>query len=765
MKELLYTKYKLDYAYFQLENGEKRKVDAFAFSLLESKLLQIENLKLPFNSKIDGTKAFYFDTESGLLKYVVWNYAIEADARGYVESRFREVEHVDFTNLNLSRELLEQLKKLLLFTYRTCSENTSAFLKFDIHALFENMSENAVLYAFLRLYYLFLPSEFANKVIFMNQYGDVTQNLGKFFSSPAHPVSILHFEQSGSYFLQLLHQSENALEYMILWKFIWKEFFQYEPKLSIENQENFIHKFQEIIRLWNKIQKLAQKSELSETELVCQHKLNDWIFCFIDYLLQNLYEEEIFSEQLHDYKKILHLLQKEKHAEIYQILQDKLYFHQMHNTTEKIAYLQEGFQILSDTETDYLPEDKAYYTRLCFAYIKCAETGLELDKMIRDIMLGNVGDFFQIISFEYLDTQELHVLYHKLAEHALQALQNYQGYCQDAEFQNLDKELKIVIQFAKHAGFDFQKVIFSEYAGTCRNCMQLQNFAGYFLNKNTSLNELLAFFSDWKLEDFYTKINLVIFDSLILALNDSNLSQAETKALTACLKQYKAFRGSYDNLLEQQEKLQELDADIENLCDENLDFILAYIDAYNACNSLQARQILLFVNKNILGNPAILLCIMRIYTRKFLGKAEQKKYSYYYQFYELLFLPLMKEDNLSMQDVKYIVWMFRKNEFLFKAQFKNVPLVQALEQRINKAFSEISLHTKEEKIKNFRALLLNRLCTRYQLEIQKNDALTREIETYHKKYMNFINTSELKKYGDAYISWLKKYMSHVIKEF
>ncbi|MDE5754117.1 MAG: hypothetical protein K2H89_06210, partial [Oscillospiraceae bacterium] len=70
MRELLYTKYRLDYAYFEIINHECRQVDAFAFSMLENKLLQPESMKLPRDSKINQTEAFYFDTASGMLKIV-----------------------------------------------------------------------------------------------------------------------------------------------------------------------------------------------------------------------------------------------------------------------------------------------------------------------------------------------------------------------------------------------------------------------------------------------------------------------------------------------------------------------------------------------------------------------------------------------------------------------------------------------------------------------------------------------------------------------
>ena len=768
MKELLYTKYKLDYAYFLLENGERKQVDAFEFSPLENKLLQTENLNLPFDNSIDGTKAIYFEVESGTLKTVNWNYAIEADTRGYVESRFQEIENINLENLNLNPELLEKLKQLLFFTYTSCMEQASVFLKFDSNQLFEKLPEENLLYIFLKLYYFFLPTEFANKVIFINQYSDTIQNLGDFPNVNTNQIKIKCFEEFSPYLMQLLHQSENPIEYKTMLKFTWKEFFNnYELKLPVlynYPEENFVQECNEMAKLWGKIQQFAQEFQLSNTELRYQDKLNNWIICLIRYSIQKLYDEESFPKLLENYKKILNLLQKEKNTGIYQELYDDLYLQSMHNQTNQINYLQESFIILSDKDTNYLPEDKNYYTQVCFAYIKCARTGLELEKFIREITLGNIAEFFNIISFADFNAKELNNMYQRFAEHALQRLQNYQGYCQDIEFKNLDRELKIVIQFAKHAGFDFQKLIFQEYAKNSKNYMQLQNFASYFLNINTSFTELLILIRDWRLEDFYIKINLTIFDCLISSIKKYHLPEEESKNLIILLNNYKNFRGNYDNLLEQQEKLQDLDASIENLCNENLDLILAHINAYNACHSAQAKQVLLFINKNIIGNPAILLCIMRIYAKKFLGKSDQNKYSYYYQFYELLYLPLL-EDNFSMQDIKYLIWMFKKNNFLCKNQFKSMQLLQDLEKKINKTFSEILLHTQEDKNKNFMELLINRLFTRYKLQNKENQALRTQIENYNQKYVNFINKSMLKEYHDDYSSWLKKYMNSIIKKF
>ncbi|MDE6087168.1 MAG: hypothetical protein K2G25_02150, partial [Oscillospiraceae bacterium] len=114
MRELLYTKYRLDYAYFEIVNQQRRQVDAFAFSMLENQLIQPEHFRIPGDSGINHTKAYYFDTESSALKLVQWNYSVENDARGYVESRFREVklQNKNSPAFLLNPALLERLKHL-----------------------------------------------------------------------------------------------------------------------------------------------------------------------------------------------------------------------------------------------------------------------------------------------------------------------------------------------------------------------------------------------------------------------------------------------------------------------------------------------------------------------------------------------------------------------------------------------------------------------------------------------------------------------------
>ena len=104
MKELLYTKHRLDYAYFQTEDGQTRQVTVQAFSPLEQKLLQTAAVPLPFDASVSGTNAVYFDAEMQELRTVRWDYSTEHDSRGYVEARFRSLEPVALSAVHLHAE-------------------------------------------------------------------------------------------------------------------------------------------------------------------------------------------------------------------------------------------------------------------------------------------------------------------------------------------------------------------------------------------------------------------------------------------------------------------------------------------------------------------------------------------------------------------------------------------------------------------------------------------------------------------------------------
>ena len=762
MRELLYTKYRLDYAYFEIINHEYHQVDAFAFSMLENKLLQPESLKLPRDSKINQTEAFYFDTASGMLKIVRWNYSVENDTRGYVESRFQEVPTENFGNFVLNPDLLEILKELLLFTYQACSEKSSVFLKIDSSQLFENVPDQAILCLFLRLYYLFLPSEFAERVIFINHYAETVLNFGKFPVIQKNSIPAMRPDQEKSCLMQILHQTENLLEYRTMLQFVTETFFHYPLQLEEISDSNpdDMQEFEKTVRLWQKVQQAFQRKKLPGWELSSQKKLHHWLIQQIFGLIQQLCDLKYcktFDALFVHYKKILAILQKEKNAGIYQDLYEKLYLHNFHTSDPagKKSYLRNSFRVLSDTETDYLSEDRRYYTEICFSSLKFLDTVSEIYALIDHMTAGTISHYFDVLDFNILDSNEVKDLYLRMETSMIQALRAYSDYCQDAVFENLQKELNLVVLFSDSADFDFRRSAFEHYAKKTQNHVQILYFADYFLYRTITLTELLKFFSDWKPEDFYAGFPISVLHALASALQYSRLSQNEKKAFSAFLAQYQTFRKELDHLMIQE------NPDFQDFCTKHLELMQAHITAYNTCNSQDAKQLLLFLNKTILGSPAILVCMMELYAEKFLSKSDQKKYHYYYQFYELLFLPLFETDQLSLQDLHYFIWMFQKNEFL-TSQSKFTKLFQDLEKKFTKNFSSIPVSGKQ---KNFPGLILHRLSTRYGLSDSEQQALRNQLESRHIQYRNMLCQDVFQNYSRDYVQWLKKYIIAMIKNF
>ncbi|MDE5769178.1 MAG: hypothetical protein K2H82_07305, partial [Oscillospiraceae bacterium] len=475
MRELLYTKYRLDYAYFEIVNQQRRQVDAFAFSMLENKLVQPEHLRLPGDSGIDHTKAYYFDTKSGALKLVQWNYSIENDARGYVESRFREVElqNKNSPDFMLSPALLEILKQLLQFTYQACSEKSSVFLKIDSSQLFENLPNPELLPWFLQIYYLFLPSEFAERVIFINQYADTVRNLGAFPVSPRNPISAICPDQVHSCLMQILHETENQLEYQTMLRFLWNEFFAYQIQFDSDSNSDpdYMQEFEKTVRLWEKVQVICKQSNLSGWEVSSRKKLHHWLVRLIGWLIERLCNAEFcptFRECLRNYQRILRILQKPKNAPLYQDhdLYPKLLLHKFQQAylQEQETCLRDGYRILSDPETAYLPEDLAYYTVFCFSCVNSLETVPEIYARIASLTDGNIPEFFDTLDINSIDSQALKTFYLRIETETIRMLQNYNGYCRnqntDATSEELRNFLELAAACSNFADYDFRQTVF-----------------------------------------------------------------------------------------------------------------------------------------------------------------------------------------------------------------------------------------------------------------------------------------------------------------
>ncbi|MDE6087564.1 MAG: hypothetical protein K2G25_04190, partial [Oscillospiraceae bacterium] len=426
--------------------------------------------------------------------------------------------------------------------------------------------------------------------------------------------------------------------------------------------------------------------------------------------------------------------------------------------------LRDSYRILSDPETEYLPEDFAYNTIFCFSCVSSLETVPEIYDRIAFLTDGNISEFFDMLDINSIDSQALKTFYLRIETETIRMLQEYNGYCRNQDTDTASGKLRHFLELAvacsDFADYDFRQTAFEQYAKKSRNHIRMQYFADYFLYPSITLTELLNFFADWRLEDFYAGMHPVVFDKFLFPLQYSRLSQNEKKVFLPFLQQYQAFR----NALGQQE-----DPDLLELCEAYPDLIQAQTAVFNACQSHDARALLLFLNKTILGDPVILVCLLELYSRNFLTKQDQKKNDSYYPFYELLLQPLFQADQLSLQDLQYLIWMFEKNNLFTYPNKSNksrsMKLFQNLEQKFTKTVSAPVLSGKEQAFNDFPEMLLHRLCTDYVLSDPERQSLRDFLEICHADNRKLLCQEEFRNHGTNHIQWLKKYSMQMIKNF
>ena len=184
---LICTKFAHDYAYYLIENGKEKTVDSSYLNPLETKLIQNDILKLPNNTSVNGTYGYYFDVNTKTLKRSVWSYDTKKDDRGYLEVQFISLDDID--SININQEFLSSLRTLLLTTYIFFEKELYSLFSIDLNSLFAVKPSNEDLELFLSLYFNFLPSSIASRIIFVNNYSEYSIKIGKSVSCKADNLS------------------------------------------------------------------------------------------------------------------------------------------------------------------------------------------------------------------------------------------------------------------------------------------------------------------------------------------------------------------------------------------------------------------------------------------------------------------------------------------------------------------------------------------------------------------------------------------------
>lgn len=790
---LICTKFAHDYAYYLIENGKEKTVDSSYLNPLETKLIQNDILKLPNNTSVNGTYGYYFDVNTKTLKRSVWSYDTKKDDRGYLEVQFISLDDID--SININQEFLSSLRTLLLTTYIFFEKELYSLFSIDLNSLFAVKPSNEDLELFLSLYFNFLPSSIASRIIFVNNYSEYSIKIGKSVSCKADNLSDEYkISEIEKYCLiSWINNSITSFEYKTLLHLSWLQIFRYDIKIkpyckdTVSVTENktlklvnnpieppLIDKFDITFKFY---ESFTEKTLDSKTTLI----ISKFISNLMQKILEELYSISDFKEKLELYKYILSKLKSlPKGSPIYSDLNEYLYFSakDIHDNVESLSYIQRCFKILSTLDTNIFDIDAEYYSKICFNFVKSVKSATELKGKIKSIDNScSITDFFNIVQVKYIQ-DSISTLYDSILNKSLILLKEYHGYCDtsDLKFTSLNTELELIIELANIINKNPKQTYLSMYANSCKDKMLLQNLAIYYINEDTiSLTELLNLLKDFTIKDFFTRFNLAIFDGLISALNRSSIANNEKIQLIKLFELYKSFRYEFDDIInicmEQKYSKDSLNNDIYNLSLKSQYFIKTYLSTYNVCKSNEAKQILCILNKNIIGNPSLSAMIMYIYTENIVGKTMFHNYTYYYQLYRLLFDFLIEKEDLSINQIEYLQDISKKNSsifhketFLNKTSFKIKSLFNKISYNKSSFKNIIDVVSIPSISKKFINTLHEDLSKQYDIkDEQYKKLLLKELQDYNNAYKCLFSNSILNQHYYDYVSMLINYITQQIK--
>lgn len=774
MRELLYTKRSNDYAHIILEDG--KEISIRSFEGIEDSLKETSEMGLPFSNEVDGTYAYYFNTDSGELWRVNWCYSTYGDPRGYVESRYKPIPNNVLGKLRITDHVLKKLCALLVHTFMLTKSVSSKFHKYNLSKMFpdEEMSEELIR-AFLYLYYLFLPTHFSNDVLFINWRSNVECDMVfelDHVSGADRVCSTQNFDPSA---LELIHHIENIFEYQVLFEATIRDVFHCSVSFPLDRKTQPLYvRIQRVLNLWHKVNVQTWTSQNCLNLIRCRLKgiFNEEI--------NNLRNIKDFHELLDEYQKILLLLNKPENSASLELCERGFLFRNYHTAdaaNDKQTYLSEAFQVMSVLGDRILDEDRKYYSDLCLTYICQAQTGRDLIKLIGLLGDYSVRDFFTIITVPQEHLDEVKELYQCLSQDVLQNMDKYHGYCNDPAFHMLKAETDAVMELADVFGFDLRVFLFEQYGAKLQNTMQFQNMCSFFLDERITLDELMQLLEDWTIGDCFTKLNLTLYDIMIETLKRYSMDSGEKEKLLICLMLYKAFRMDYDDLIEYSGRCQDLSKRIAELQEKHSQLIPSMGDVYNSCKDKIAIKILLFLEKNIAANPAILLFMMDAYQQYYI-ESDQENFDSYVAFLNLIFLPLIVKQKITLQECCDLIAMYKQSynpsskaakgdhTLLAKSDYK----LRQFVKKTGYAIEKLALFRNHMPVfmanrdPEYIVRIGNMLGEKYAVSEMEKAVLDAEIVAYNDMYRRLISGSQLNITCGNFIEIFRKYIMDMIYE-
>ena len=597
MKELLYTKHRLDYAYFQTEDGQTRQVTVQAFSPLEQKLLQTAAVPLPFDASVSGTNAVYFDAEMQELRTVRWDYSTEHDSRGYVEARFRSLEPVALSTVHLHAEQKAALCRCLPAVFRTV-RNTAGICKLSRSALFpgQKLPDEALL-PYIKLIYLLLPAKISEKLIFLNRFADSTLGLACTYPESDGSDGIL-FTDADIVRLRLLRECESETEYLLLLRDFWENSLHAPFSAEIPAQTP-AEQLALALSVWQKADSEPLATLLSMTDSDCITKM---LSQMLSDALDALQKADDPAARCAAYQMMMRRIAQLQNHEALKPLHDRLLLKSLLPDCTP----EQAFAMLQELGGLLFQEDAEWLTGLCADALSACRSISDL-LLAADTISGGSSDAAGVIALLHGRRQQMQSLCAALDADVLRNLQSYAGVCRDPDYEAVSVQMRAAAAADSACGRDFAQYLRESYVPMCRNPLQMLRLSPHYLKGSISLRRLAELAARWTIDDCFSPAPGAVFTAFAACIQESGaLPENEANALCAIFEPYAAFLDAVrvrpaESLTESAEQLSPGAREIPALFDK----------ALHICRSADAQALLRFAAISILGAPQILLLLMQ----------------------------------------------------------------------------------------------------------------------------------------------------------
>ena len=493
MRELIYTKQRLEYAYFLKTEQGIQPVDVDAFTAQEQRLMSVSSIGMRSSEEVSGTDAVFFDKDTQQLKYVRWEYSTERDPRGYVEAVFRCLDDPSVQTVGRSSLFGAELCSMLTETAAEGFQG-NAFICVNRATLFDAELPEKTAMAVLKLIFLMLPGNIASRVIFLNR-----GSRKPLLHTSGFAENAPFFRDTELLMLSMLQQSRNQEQYLWLLYGMMRDLFGTETIA-----ENRRMKPPQLLKLLLSVWENTLNQPLRMLMKVYDN--SQFIRVFrnaFSTALDTFWQESKPNELCDAYARMLPAAMQFQDTVIFSDLREKMIIHTHRND----LYERDIFLLLYRLRNTLFPEDLHLYAEKCANRLLQSQTADELVIAAASLSETVPAAEQAALLCECGRKKEMTVLCTQIQNHSLEELGEYQGVCTDDQFEPVRAHLQFTGELWAACGFDFAAALRQDYVMQCSNPIRCQRLMPFYLDASVPLEWLEKLLGAWIYDDFYIPLH------------------------------------------------------------------------------------------------------------------------------------------------------------------------------------------------------------------------------------------------------------------